>query len=60
MDQQRMREAIDAMEEATQWILENVKPGTPGKVDIATQLTSAAVRLSYSHAYMHAGKEKAA
>lgn len=45
MNREYVKETIDAMETAYTYILENVKPGTPGKVDAVTELKYQAHRL---------------
>jgi hypothetical protein len=48
MNQQKIKTALAAMQQAFDYILYNVKPGTPGKVDAMYELHHAMRELPYS------------
>lgn len=50
MNREFVKEAIDAMETAYAYILENVAPGTPGKIAAVTELRHNVNRMVYEYA----------
>lgn len=50
MKREYVKETIDAMETAYEYILDNVKTGTPGKIEAVTELKYQAHRLFYEFA----------
>ncbi len=54
MNKDSIKDVIEAMEDAYTYILENVKPGTPGKVNAAMELRHNVNQMVYEYATQNA------